>query len=232
MKIHLPSLARRFAGHWLGSTLLMVLVAFSFRSAVADWNDVPTGSMRPTILVGDRIFVNKLAYDLKLPFTKVRLISWDDPARGDVVICTSPADGARLVKRVVAVPGDEVAMREGKLILNGRPVDYRRTDPEPWVEALGPEAEGLTFFMEDLPGRSHVVAMMPARANARDWGPVRVPEGQFFMMGDNRDNSADSRYFGFIPRRDVAGKVTGVALSLDRDHGWTPRWNRFGRGLI
>jgi signal peptidase I len=232
MPLPVPALLKRVAGHWIGSTLLMILVAFSFRSAIADWNDVPTGSMRPTILVGDRIFVNKLAYDLKIPFTRTRLAAWDDPARGDLVICRSPADGARLVKRVVAVPGDEVAMREGRLILDGRPVAYRRADPEPWADALGDEAAGLVFLMEDLPGRSHVIALTPDRAGARDWGPIVVPPGQYFVMGDNRDQSADSRYFGFVPRGDIAGEVTGVALSLDREHGWTPRWSRFGRGLI
>jgi signal peptidase I len=232
MTLRVPHLFRRIAGHWIGSTLLMILVAFSFRSAIADWNDVPTGSMRPTILVGDRIFVNKLAYDLKIPFTRTRLAAWGDPARGDVVICRSPADGAGLVKRVVAVPGDEIAMRGGRLILNGRPVDHRRADPGPWVAALGPEAAGLEFYLEELPGRSHVVARTPGRTLARDWGPVEVPPGEYFVMGDNRDQSADSRYFGCVPRRDIAGEVTGVALSLDRDHGWAPRWSRFGRGLI
>ena len=232
MKTRQPSLLRRVAGHWLGSTLLMVLVAFSFRSAIADWNDVPTGSMRPTILVGDRITVNKLAYDLKIPFTQVRIATWSDPARGDVVICRSPADGTRLVKRVVAVPGDEIAMRQGRLILNGRPVAYEAADADRWREALGSGGEDLVFLTEHLPGHPHVVALTRGRANARDFGPVTVPAGRYFMMGDNRDQSADSRYFGFVPRGDVAGRVTGVALSLDRDHGWRPRWNRFGRGLI
>jgi len=232
MKFRIPSLLRRVTGHWLGSTLLMVLVAFSFRSAIADWNDVPTGSMRPTILAGDRITVNKLAYDLKVPFTGMRIATWSDPARGDVVICRSPADGARLVKRVVAVPGDEVAMRQGKLILNGRSIEYGPADTNRWREKLGLEGENLVFMTEYLPGHPHVVAMTQGRANARDFGPVRVPDGHYFMMGDNRDQSADSRYFGFVPRGDVAGRVTGVALSLDRDHGWRPRWNRFGRRLI
>ena len=98
-------LARRLVRHWIFSTLLLVLTVFSFRSAVADWNDVPTGSMKPTILIGDRIFVNKLAYDLKIPFTSTRLATWGDPERGDIVICWSPADGARLVKRVVGGAG-------------------------------------------------------------------------------------------------------------------------------
>src|SRR5688500_19941607 len=94
--------------------LLMILIVSSLRSALADWNDVPTGSMKPTIQEGDRVVVNKLAYDLKVPFTTVNIFKWDDPKRGDIVVLFSPADGTRLVKRVVAVPGDQVEMREDR----------------------------------------------------------------------------------------------------------------------
>ena len=86
---------------WLLSMGLVLLAVSSFRSAIADWNDVPTGSMKPTIMIGDRIAVNKLAYDLKIPFTRTRVPTWGHPARGDIVVCWSPADGARLVKRVI-----------------------------------------------------------------------------------------------------------------------------------
>src|SRR5580693_8030472 len=99
-----------------GIVFIIVLFA-AFRSAVADWNDVPTGSMIPTILEGDRIFVNKLAYDLKVPFTTAHLLTWSDPKRSDVVILFSPADGERLVKRVVAVPGDTIELRNNILYL-------------------------------------------------------------------------------------------------------------------
>ncbi len=208
------------------SLSLLVLAVFSFRSAVADWNDVPTGSMRPTILIGDRIVVNKLAYDLKIPFTRTALATWDDPARGDVVTCWSPADGNRLVKRVVGVPGDTLAMRQGRLIVNGRPL--------PYTAAEAPEGErkpGRSFFTENLVGVEHTVAYDEGRHPARDFGPIRVPEGQYFLMGDNRDNSADSRYFGFVERRAICGKVTGLALSLDREDHWKPRWGRFFASL-
>ncbi|HEU4520557.1 MAG TPA: signal peptidase I, partial [Thermoanaerobaculia bacterium] len=98
--------------------LLMLLVVSSLRSALADWNDVPTGSMKPTIEIGDRVVVNKLAYDLKIPFTTISLFKWDDPHRGDIVVLFSPIDGTRLVKRVVAIPGDTVAMADNQLYIN------------------------------------------------------------------------------------------------------------------
>ena len=99
--------------------LILAVVLFSIRSSLADWNDVPTGSMRPTILEGDRVFVNKLAYDLKVPFTTWHLAQWDNPQRGDIVVFYSPYDGKRLVKRVVGLPGDILELRDNSLIING-----------------------------------------------------------------------------------------------------------------
>src|SRR5580765_3311532 len=98
---------------------IMLLVICSLRSALADWNDVPTGSMKPTIQEGDRVVVNKLAYDLKVPFTTIEVFKWSDPQRGDIVVLFSPVDGTRLVKRVIAVPGDRVAMLNNQLYVNG-----------------------------------------------------------------------------------------------------------------
>ena len=216
---------------WLWSTLVMLLLVGGFRSAVADWYDVPTGSMKPTILIGDRIVVNKLAYDLRLPVLGTRLLSWGDPARGEVVICRSPADGTRLVKRVVAVPGDVLEMRGSRLFVNGEPVAYGDA-PTDAGRGLREDAAGKLFWTETLGGREHVVAISPGARAIRDFGPVTLPAGQYFMMGDNRDHSGDSRHFGTVDRDAVQGRVTGIALSLDREHGWVPRWWRFGAGLV
>ena len=117
MKNERKSRALRFWREWVKPLLVVVIVCTSFRSAVADWNDVPTGSMKPTILEGDRILVNKLAYDLKVPYTTWHLFEWAEPARGELVICYSPADGNRLVKRVIAVGGDHLEMRNNRLFI-------------------------------------------------------------------------------------------------------------------
>ena len=106
--------------HEIKVFLVMILIISSLRSALADWNDVPTGSMKPTIQEGDRVVVNKLAYDLKVPFTMIELAKWGDPKRGDIVVLFSPEDGVRLVKRVVAVPGDRIEMRNEQLFVNGQ----------------------------------------------------------------------------------------------------------------
>ena len=222
----------RLVRHWVFSSLLVVLTVFTFRSAIADWNDVPTGSMKPTILIGDRIFVNKLAYDLKVPFLGKQLVAWGDPQRGDIVICWSPADGARLVKRVVGVAGDILEMKNGRLILNGTSLPYAEADRNILARGLGDEADDYLFYTEDLSGRPHPVAVTPGIRAIRNFGPVTVALGQYFMMGDNRDNSADSRYFGFVDRAAIIGQATGVALSLDYDNWYLPRWSRFFSRLL
>lgn len=232
MSTSIGSLWRKVARTWVGSAALTVLAVLSFRSAVADWHDVPTGSMQPTILVGDRIVVDRLAYDLHVPLTRLTLASWADPKRGDVVTCWSPQDGARLVKRVIGLPGDTVAMRGGRLILNAEAVGYRPLTGEDPRRAMGAAAAGIGFWLEDLPGRPHEVGLAAGGAGRRDFGPVTVPPERYLVLGDDRDRSADSRVFGFVPRADITGRVTGVAFSLDRGQSWLPRWDRCGRRII
>src|SRR5580693_6776477 len=116
------------AWHEAKSLLLIIIILTAVRSAIADWNDVPTGSMNPTIVQGDRVFVNKLAYDLKVPYTTWHLAQWSNPKRGDIVVFFSPADGVRLVKRVIGLPGDKIELRNEQLVINGQAVDYAPMD--------------------------------------------------------------------------------------------------------
>ncbi|HEX4350970.1 MAG TPA: signal peptidase I, partial [Verrucomicrobiae bacterium] len=139
---------RRFWRREIRPILILALVLFSVRSSLADWNDVPSGSMQPTILVGDRIFVNKLAYDLKVPFTTWHLAQWSNPRRGDIVVFYSPHDGTRLVKRVVGLPGDTVELRNEQLIINGSPVDYAPLSATLSDELPKAEREGNQFAEE------------------------------------------------------------------------------------
>jgi signal peptidase I len=223
--------ARRWWRREIRPLLIVALVLFSIRSSLADWNDVPTGSMRPTILEGDRVFVNKLAYDLKFPFTTWHLAEWGDPQRGDIVVFFSPHDGTRLVKRVVGLPGDTLELRNNGLVINGQPVEYRPLAGE-LLRGLAPaDRQGQVFATEQLPGRNHAVAGKPAVPARRSFGPQPVPDGRYFMMGDNRDDSFDSRYFGAVARDRIVGRATSVVLSLDRNHGWFPRWERFFTSL-
>jgi len=223
----------RLWAEWVKPFLMVLVVVGSLRSAVADWNDVPTGSMRPTILEGERIFVNKLAYDLKVPFTRLRVMQWDEPDRGDVVVLYSPADGKRLVKRVVGVPGDVVAMRDGRLYVDGQAAEYQPLGSSERT-ALGLAGEPAELVVwERIDRRSHPVTWTPFQPAIRSFGPERVPPGKYYVMGDNRDNSRDSRWFGFVDRNLIVGEATAVVVSLDWDGDLVPRgrWDRFFLGL-
>jgi len=226
---------RARARYWwrkeIRSWLVIGLVVFALRSSLADWSDVPTGSMKPTILEGDRVFVNKLAYDLKVPFTTCHLAQWSNPRRGDIVVFVSPHDGQRLVKRVVGVPGDTVELRDNALVLNGQPVQYRPIADELLRDVTVTDRATDVFAIEQLAGHGHAVAAIPSVAARRNFGPYRVPEGPYFMMGDNRDNSFDSRYFGAVERKRIVGQASAVVLSFDRENYWFPRWQRFFTAL-
>jgi signal peptidase I len=187
--------------------------------------------MKPTILEGDRIFVNKLAYDLKVPFTTWHIAQWSNPQRGDIVVFYSPKDGQRLVKRVIGLPGDTVELRNERLVINGQSVDYAAPDPEMAAQLSGFERERGIFATEELPASPHAVMAINGVPARRTFGPVQVPDGHYFMMGDNRDNSFDSRYFGAVTRGQIVGRATTVVFSLNQENHWLPRWSRTGSSL-
>jgi signal peptidase I len=204
-----------------GLVLFLVLMTI-FRSALADWNVVPTGSMKPTIIEGDRILVNKLAYDVRIPLTHVVLHRFADPKRGDIVVFDSKAADTRLVKRVIGLPGDTVEMKDNRLTING--IDARYADVE-----YGRDA---TFAIESYLGMSHRVELARTGVSRfSTFGPVTVPDGRYLVLGDNRDNSADSRFYGFVPRDEIVGNAKTIVLSLDYDDYYIPRADRFFRAL-
>src|SRR5580658_9130362 len=152
--------------------LVMMLVLFVFRSAIADWNDVPTGSMKPTIIEGDRVFVNKLAYDLKVPFTTWHIAQWDNPKRGDVVVFFSPADEVRLVKRVVGLPGDRIELRDNEVFVNGKGVEYEALPQKVVDELPAREQSHHQYATEELATHSHPVMATPGFNAPRTFGPI------------------------------------------------------------
>jgi signal peptidase I len=212
---------------WRATIFLVVFVILPVKSSLADFNWVPTGSMNPTILEGDLICVNKLAYDLRIPFTLHRLTEWSAPQRGDIVICFAPDDGIRLVKRVVGLPGDEISMVNNQLSINGQSVPQTPTDPGLLKDLNSQMRAFSTVAMEQLGQVTHPVMAIPDRPAMRSFGPVIVPAGRYFVMGDNRDNSKDSRFFGFVPRKAIVGKAVGIVGSLDITDVFQPRFSRF-----
>lgn len=220
-------LVRHLWKEWILPLALPVLLVTSAKSAVADINYVPSGSMHPTVLEGDVLFINKLAYDLRVPFTFTRVAHWSTPARGDVVVCFAPDDGTRLVKRVVGLPGDTLELRHDVLFVNGIRQAYSPLPASATRELDAHERAVAVFASEQLGNVRHGVEVLPNRPALRNFGPVTVPAGDYFMMGDNRDDSRDSRYFGFIPRPQIIGKVEGVFVSADINHWLRPRFDRF-----
>lgn len=201
-----------------------------FRTAVADWNPIPSASMRPGLLEGDVVFVNRLAFNVKLPLTDVVLARTGEPQRGDVVTFSSPADGTRLIKRVLALPGDVVEMRNEHLIINGQPASYVQTAEV--METLGEGRPVLAQRLTETIGeRQQQIQVLPSIMARRDFAPITIPPDQFMMLGDNRDNSADSRYIGLVPRKLLIGRAVRVLVSADIEGDWMPRGERFGKKL-
>jgi signal peptidase I len=188
-----------------------------FRTAIADYNPIPSPSMHPNLLEGDVVLVNRLAFDLKLPLTNVQLARLGEPGRGDIVTFFSPTDDKRMIKRLVGLPGDTIEMRNKRLFVNGAAAGY---------EALFETGEALQLS-EDFGDGGHEIQWRGT--TGRDsFGPVAIPADHYLMLGDNRDNSADSRVIGLVPRKFLIGRAHHILVSRD---GLRPRFDRFGQTL-
>jgi signal peptidase I len=182
----------------LGASAIILVARASF----ADHYQVPSGSMEPTVQVGDQICVNKIAYGLRVPASQSYVVRGAGPARGDVVVLSSPSDGEVLLKRIVAVPGDDVEVSDGRVAIDGVPAPVRQDDGG---------------VVEELGGREH--ALSTEYGGGPDFGPTRVPEDEYLVLGDNRGNSKDGRYFGWVARGAILGRAVAVCL-----HGRKPVW--------
>jgi signal peptidase I len=216
-------------------TIIMLLGVLAFRSSVAEPYEVPTGSMKPTIQPGDFLVVSKLAYDLKVPFTHLTVAKIGAPQRGDVVVFKYPVDPSlNFVKRLIGLPGDHILVKDGTILINGKPLNLSPLDEKHLKmlnATLHEEPRFATAYLETIGSKTHVVQRLDHAE-----GPIqefKIPEGQYFFMGDNRDDSNDSRYWGFVPKENLKGKALGVWLSVNLDHGILPevRWRRIGELL-
>jgi signal peptidase I len=213
------------------NTLLFLGLMLAFRSSYADWMVVPTGSMNPTIIEGDFIFTDKHNYGWRVPFTTLRLTPGTDPQRGEIAIFYSPLDGTRLVKRVIGVPGDTVEMRNEVLYLNGIALNYRPHDDDTNILHTTQQTQPQ-FLSEQLDQVEHAIMLLPQRPALRNFGAVKIPADHYLMLGDNRDNSADSRYIGLVPREQFVGRANHVLVSFNPEHYYLPRLYRTWQPLI
>jgi signal peptidase I len=193
--------------------LLFVLI---IRSFIFEPFRIPSGSMMPTLLQGDYIFVKKYSYGLRLPVIEKKIIETGKPERGDVVVFRLPAEpNVNYIKRVIGLPGDEIIYSNHRLTVNGVPMPLQ-------TDSAGNESQ---VFLETLGERQHEIMITEPERNVLD-GRYRVPEGHFFMMGDNRDNSRDSRYIGAIPETHLVGEAVRIWMHMDGLE-W-PNWSRIG----
>ena len=172
---------------WI-SAVLVVLVA---RSSLADHYEVPSGSMLPTVRIGDHVLVNKLAYGIRAPFIGF-VDQFDGPRRADVVVLESPENGIVLLKRVIAVPGDNIAVQGGRLWLNGKDVAVVRDHGE----------------LSELLDQAHPISL--DEGGGPNFGPITIPAGKYLVLGDNRGDSRDGRYFGLVDRRAIFGRALRI----------------------
>ena len=192
---------------YIEAILLAIVIALFIRTFVIQAYKIPSGSMKPTLQIGDHILVSKFNYGVKLPFLRSTLIPIGAPKRGDIVVFIYPEDRSKdFIKRLIGLPGDTIEIREKKILLNGLP----------WSDTYGVHVDNL---------------IIPGSVQPRDnFGPVKVPEGSIFVIGDNRDESYDSRFWGFVNMKDVLGKAQIIYWSWNSEDSWV-RWGRIGTVL-
>ena len=229
---------------WIIGVIPTLLIFFGARELLAEAFRIPSGSMEPTLLVGDWLFVNKLRYGPHIPFTNHSLPGYASPRRGDVVVFVSPPQDPAirispdevtpmLVKRIVGVGGDTLLMRHGQLSVNG----IVSPSPSEFVlpDSFADQPQPLFAWQHGIEIAASRFGPPVLAPSLHEWGPIVVPPGTFFMMGDNRDNSVDSRYYGPVPRANLRGTPTFVYYSYDPEDGLdyfraatAIRWRRLG----
>ena len=236
------SALRRFWENF--KALLSALLFFIFlRTFIVEAYRIPSGSMIPTLLVGDWLFVNKLVYGPHIPFTDITLPGYRDPQRGDVVVFRSPTQidqpwdpNPTLVKRLVGMPGDTLYMRKGLLYVNGvpKPQPFKQPDSDQVFDSVDP----LFDWQKSVGLKASRFGAAPDQPTHDNWGPVVVPPAHYFMMGDSRYNSKDSRYWSFVPRENVRGQPMFVYYAYNADDSDKPlpfitdiRWGRIGHWI-
>ncbi|MBF0310013.1 MAG: signal peptidase I [Magnetococcales bacterium] len=223
---------RGFLLDYYEAIVVAVGLALAIRALVIEPFKIPSGSMIPTLLVGDYLFVNKLAYGHRVPFTRYRAFMSEGPKRGDIVVFEYPRDpGKDYIKRVVGLPGDHLVYENNRLYVNGELAQYQDQGLYQYRNERGMEI-GARLLREKTGDKSHAILVQPLSFSSQRH-EEHVPPGNYFVMGDNRDNSNDSRYWGFVPEHRLVGKAVMLFLSWDSQEDWMNRlrWRRIGQWL-
>ncbi len=228
-KFDLKSFMRKLWKEWILPLGLAFVVAYAFRTTLASPRHIPTGSMIPTIKIGEFIFVKMYHYDWHIPFTRKSWISKSDPQPGDVVVFEFPEDPDKdYIKRLIGIPGDTIEVKNDRLIINGEPLKMEEVTDRSILNDLNPkyDPDDLTLYRETIGNVEHY-AMYSKIKDVPDFGPYKVPDGCYFVMGDNRDDSYDSRYWGCVKREKFLGRAAFRWFSFDIEHAPFLRFGRF-----
>ncbi len=221
---------KRIWNEWIVTLAIAFALALFFRTVFYAPRHIPSGSMIPTIKIGEFIFVKMFAYDWHIPYTRWSLMKRGDPHRGDIIVFEYPDNpDLDFIKRVVAVPGDEIEVRDRRIIVNGVPYPTTEAADTSILNDLAPkyDPKRMALFEEQIGDVTHYFARIFGKGEELANKPVvKVPENMYFTMGDNRDDSSDSRAWGFVPREKILGQASFIWFSFDIDN---PPWLRFSR---
>jgi signal peptidase I len=220
---------RSFYKEWIEPFLIAAVVALFIRQFVVEAFKIPSGSMIPTLTIGDHLLVNKFVYGPRIPFTDTRFFSWKEPKRGDIIVFKYPEnEDKNFIERVIGMSGDKIQIVAGKLLINDRPVAMKDLgDADDALQDAAMRGGKPRLFEEDLGAMKHHVQYLYDQKE-RNFGPVTVPRDSVFVMGDNRDNSQDSRVWGFVKYNKILGKALIIYWSWDGNDRWL-RWERIGQ---
>ena len=221
---------RSFYKEWVEPFLIAAVVALFIRQFGVEAFKIPSGSMIPTLTIGDHLLVNKFLYGPRIPFTDSRFFMGAEPKRGDIIVFKFPEDESKnFIKRVIGVPGDKIAIRNGVLLINDQAVTITevKTVADQAQAAARPFSSTPRVYDEHLGGMTHRMQYLRDQTGY-DFGPVLVPKESVFVMGDNRDNSQDSRVWKFVKYEKILGKALIIYWSWDGNDGRWLRWERIG----
>ncbi len=220
---------KTFYKEWIEPFLIAAVIALFIRQFGVEAFKIPSGSMKPTLTIGDHLLVNKFVYGPRIPFADSRIFAWQEPKRGEIIVFKYPEDEKKdFIKRVVGLPGDKIEIKNGRLLINEQPVKTTEKDLYTDKKQMGDRYyEIKAQLLEEQLGTVKHEIQYYKNQSGYDFGPILVPKESVFVMGDNRDDSQDSRFWGFVNYKKIIGRALIIYWSWDGGDRWV-RWERIG----